>query len=87
MIINIFCIKTTHNFERINVITPNYAYYKIVKLTLRYEHHRTQFCHKTYVRYIRNCCLNKSFMIFNIYCLITTHNFVKINIITTNYTY
>jgi hypothetical protein len=35
MIINIFYIKATHNFEQINVITPNYAYYKIVELTLR----------------------------------------------------
>jgi hypothetical protein len=42
-----FCIKTTHNFERINIITPNYVYYKIVKLTLRYEYHRTLIFHKT----------------------------------------
>jgi hypothetical protein len=44
---NIFCIKTIHNFERINVITPNYVYYKIVKLTLRCEYNRTIYFHKT----------------------------------------
>jgi hypothetical protein len=33
-IFNIFYIKTTHNFERINIIAPSYVYYKIIKLTL-----------------------------------------------------
>jgi hypothetical protein len=55
MIFDIFCIKNTHNFERINIITPNYVYYKIFKLTLRYEYHRTLIFHKTLVIYIRNC--------------------------------
>jgi hypothetical protein len=45
-IFNIFCVKTTHNFERINIITTNYVYYKIVKLTLRYEYNRTLIFHK-----------------------------------------
>jgi hypothetical protein len=84
-IFNIFCIKTTHNFERINIFTPNYVYYKIVELTLRCEYHSTLIFHKTLVIYIRNCCLNRLFNIFNVHCLITRHNFVKINIITPNY--
>jgi hypothetical protein len=33
----IFGRKTTHNLVQINIITPNYAYYKIVQLTLQNE--------------------------------------------------
>jgi hypothetical protein len=58
---------------QINTITPNYAYYNIFQLTLRYEYLTILFFHKTYVRYIRNYC--------------STHNFEGINIITPNYVY
>jgi hypothetical protein len=32
---------------KINIITPNYTYYKIIQLTLRYEYCTTQILHKT----------------------------------------
>jgi hypothetical protein len=32
---------------QINTITPNYAYYKIVQLELRYEYSITLILHKT----------------------------------------
>jgi hypothetical protein len=32
---------------QINIVTPNYAYYKIVQLALRYEYPTTLFFHKT----------------------------------------
>jgi hypothetical protein len=51
---------------QINIITPYYVYYKIIQLTLRYEYPRTLIFHYTQVRYIRNCCLDKLFKIFNI---------------------
>jgi hypothetical protein len=31
---------------QINIITPNYAYYKIVQLKLRYEYPKTLIFHK-----------------------------------------
>jgi hypothetical protein len=78
---------STHNFVQIKKITPNYAYYKIVQLTLRYECPTTLISYQTSVRYIRNRCLTKLFKIFNIFCRRTIHNFMKINIITHNYAY
>jgi hypothetical protein len=33
----IFSRITTHNMVQINIITPNYAYYKIIQLTLQNE--------------------------------------------------
>jgi hypothetical protein len=52
---------------QIDIITPNYAYYKIVQLTLHYEYPTTLFFHKTLERYIRNCCFNELFKIFNFF--------------------
>jgi hypothetical protein len=37
---------TTYNFMKINIITPNYAYYMIVQLKLRYEYSMTLILHK-----------------------------------------
>jgi hypothetical protein len=34
---------TTHNIAQINIITPNYAYYIIIQLTLKYEYPITVF--------------------------------------------
>jgi hypothetical protein len=34
---------TTHNLLQINIITPNYAYYKIVQLTFQNEYFRALF--------------------------------------------
>jgi hypothetical protein len=48
----------------INIINPNYAYYKIIKLKLLYEYSMTLIWHKTKVRRIKNCCLNKLFDFF-----------------------
>jgi hypothetical protein len=36
----IFGRITTHNLLQINIITPNYAYYKIVQLTLQNDYFR-----------------------------------------------
>jgi len=72
---------------KIDVVTPDYVYYKIVQLTLQYEYPTTLIFHKTLERYIRNCCLNKLFKILNIFRLITIHNFMKIDIITPHCTY
>jgi hypothetical protein len=38
---------STHNFMQINTITPNYAYYMMIHLTLRYECPTTLIVHKT----------------------------------------
>ena len=38
---------STHNSMKINIITPNYDYYEIVQLTLRYEYPKTLIFHKT----------------------------------------
>jgi hypothetical protein len=38
---------STYNFIQIDIITPNYAYYKIVQLALRYEYPMTLIFHKT----------------------------------------
>jgi hypothetical protein len=38
---------STHNFMQINIITPNYVYYKIIQLALRYEYPTTLIFHKT----------------------------------------
>jgi hypothetical protein len=80
-------ITNWHNFVRMNIITPNYIYYKIVQLTLWYEYHTTPIFHKTQVRYIRNCYLNELFKIFNIFGHISTQNFIKINTPSPNYAY
>jgi hypothetical protein len=37
---------STHNFMKINIITPNNDYYEIVQLTLRYEYPETLIFHK-----------------------------------------
>ena len=78
---------TTNNFVQINIITPNYAYYKIFQLKLRYEHSMMLILHKSYGICVKNCCLNKLFEIFKIFGRLAAHNFVKINIITPNYAY
>jgi hypothetical protein len=70
---------------QINIVTPNYAYYRTVQLTLRYEYSTAQYFPKTYVRCIRNSYLKQFFEYFNIFGPITSHNFVKINIIISNY--
>jgi hypothetical protein len=72
---------------QIDLITPNYAYYKIVQLTLHYEYPTTLIFHKTLEIYIRKCCFSELFMIFKVFLLITIHNFMKIKIITPNNTY
>jgi hypothetical protein len=46
-----------------------------------------QILHKTKGRCVKNCSLNKLFEIFKNFGRITTHNFVKNNISTPNYTY
>jgi hypothetical protein len=43
----IFGRITTYNSMQINTINPNYAYYKIVQLELRYEYSITLILHKT----------------------------------------
>jgi transposase-like protein len=43
----IFGRITAHNLVQINIITPNYAYYKIVQLTLQNEYFRALFFIKT----------------------------------------
>jgi hypothetical protein len=68
-------------------ITPNYAYYKIIQLKLRYEYSITLISHKTKVRCVKNFCLNKLFGFMKFFGRITTHNFVNINIITPNCAY
>jgi len=72
---------------QINTITPNYAYCKIVQIKLRYGYSITLISHKTKVRYVKNCCLNKLFGFMKIFGRITTYNSVQINIITPNYAY
>jgi hypothetical protein len=52
---------------QIDIITPYYAYYKIVQLTLHYEYPTTQIIRKTLQRYIRNCCFSELFMIFKVF--------------------
>jgi hypothetical protein len=71
---------------KINIITPNYAYYNIIKLKLRYEYSMTLILHQTMVRCIKNCYLKKLFYFFClIFGRINTRNFININIITPNY--
>jgi hypothetical protein len=77
----------THSFIKININTPNYAYYKIVQLILRYEYSTELFSNKTLVRCIRNSYLKKLFECFKLFGPITTHTLVKIKIITPNYAY
>jgi hypothetical protein len=43
----IFGRITTHSLVQINIITPNYAYYKIVQLTLQKKYFRALFFIKT----------------------------------------
>jgi hypothetical protein len=38
---------TTHNLVKINITAPNYAYYNVVQLQLRYEYYITLYLHKT----------------------------------------
>jgi hypothetical protein len=38
---------TTHNLVKINIITPNYVYYKIVQLTLQNDYFLALFSLKT----------------------------------------
>jgi hypothetical protein len=78
---------TTHNFLQINIIEPKYAYYKIFQMELRYKYSTTLIFHKTKEGCIKNDCLNKLFEFFKISDRITTHNFLKINIITHKYAY
>jgi hypothetical protein len=75
---------TTHNFVQMKIITPDYAYYKIVLLKLRYEYSTTLILRKTKVRCIKNCCLNQLFEFFIIFCRITPYNFVQIKTISPN---
>jgi hypothetical protein len=79
--------KTAHNFMQIKIITPDYAYYKIVLLKHRYEYSMMLIFRKIYVRCIKNYCLNKLFEFFILFGRITTYNFVQINKITRNYAY
>jgi hypothetical protein len=72
---------------QINAIAPNYAYYKIIQLELRYEYSITLILHKTSGRSPKHRCLNKLFGFMKIYGRKTTHNLVQINIITPNYAY
>jgi hypothetical protein len=78
---------TIHKFVQIKIITPPYDYYKIVLWEFRYEYFITLILHKTSVRCIKNCYLNKLFEFFIIFGRITTYNFVQIKIITPNYAY
>jgi hypothetical protein len=43
----IFGRTTTHNFVQIKIITPDYAYYKIVLLKFRYKYSMTLIARKT----------------------------------------
>jgi transposase-like protein len=83
----IFGRITAYNLVQINIITPNYLYYKIVQLKLRYEYSITLILHITKVRYAKSCCLNKLFGFMKVFGRKTTHNLVQINIITPNYAY
>jgi hypothetical protein len=49
---------------KINIITPNYAYYKIFQLTLRYEYFTALFFPKTSVICIINNYVKKLFEYF-----------------------
>jgi hypothetical protein len=42
-----FICITAYNFMKINIITPNYAYYNTIKLKHRYEYSMTLILHKT----------------------------------------
>jgi len=42
---NFGCV-TAYNFMKINIITPNYVYYMIVRPKLSYEYSMTLFLHK-----------------------------------------
>jgi hypothetical protein len=70
---------------KINTTTPNYLYYKVVQLKLRYEYSITLILHKTKVRCVKNSCLNKFSGFMKNFGRTTTHNFVKIKIITPGY--
>jgi hypothetical protein len=78
---------TAYNFMQINIITPHYAYYNTIELKHPYEYSMKLILHKTYVRCIKNCYLNRLFDFFKVFDRINTHNFVKINVITLNYSY
>jgi len=74
-----------HNFVQVDVNALNCAYYKVVRLTRRFEYPTALIFDKTGVVLIRSCCLNRLFKIFNFFCLITAQNFMKVNIITPNH--
>jgi hypothetical protein len=64
---------------KINITTASYVYYEVVHLKLRYEYPITLILHKTLVTCVKNRCLNKFIKKFG---RTTTHNFIKIKIIT-----
>jgi hypothetical protein len=72
---------------KIKIIIHNYAYYKIIQLRLRYQHPMIVVLLKTSARCIKNSYLSKLFDFFKIFGRITTYYFVKIIIITPNYTF
>jgi hypothetical protein len=49
---------------QINIITTNYAYYNTIELKHRYEYSMMLILHKSSVRCIKNCYLNKLFDFF-----------------------
>jgi hypothetical protein len=57
--LKIFGRLTTHKFTQIKISTPNYGYYSIVRLALRYEYPTTLVFLKTFVGYIRSCCFKQ----------------------------
>jgi hypothetical protein len=65
--IKIFGRLATHNFVKNNIITPNYAYYEVVQLTLRNEYPTILIFRKAQVRYITNCCLTNTTFIVHYY--------------------
>jgi hypothetical protein len=46
MFMKLFGHTTTHNFVQINIITPDYTYYKIVLLKIRYDYSMTLILRK-----------------------------------------
>jgi hypothetical protein len=67
---------------KINIITPDYAYNKIVQLKLQYEYSIMLILCKTYKMHIKLLFKQVFFDIFNFFDYITAPNFVKPDIIT-----
>jgi hypothetical protein len=86
-VFNISALITAHNFMKINITTPNYAYYVVVQLKFRYKYSITLIFHKTQVRCVKNCCLNKLLGFMKKFRITTTHKFVQIKIITLDCAY